>query len=243
MASYESRYAIERIIMKRKQSFRSILIITFAITFSIASTDDASNSQPPAEIARYDVFETLLTASKAYANPFLDVTVTATFTAPSGRQLKVYGFYDGQNTWRLRVAPDEVGHWRYVTHAGNAADSGLDGRTGTFICVPSRNKGFIRPDKKHKYYFSYSDGTPFFALGDTCSVTCKALSDANRKAYLDVRAGKPFNFLRIFASLTFNAWTGKLWSDAISHDSDGFPWGGTPQSPDYDRLNPAYFQR
>ena len=84
MASYESRYAIERIIMKRKQSFRSILIITFAITFSIASTDDASNSQPPAEIARYDVFETVLTASKAYANPFLDVTVTATFTAPSG---------------------------------------------------------------------------------------------------------------------------------------------------------------
>ena len=239
--------------MKKQLLIRTILIVVFAASFSIASADDKSRpsgqpqnvakGQQQAEIARYDVFEAVLTASKAYANPFLDVTVTATFTAPSGRKLEVFGFYDGQNTWRLRVAPDEVGQWSYVTHAGNVADSGLDRQTGVFKCVPSRNKGFIRPDKKHKYYFSYSDGTPFFALGDTCSVTCKALSHANRKAYLDARAGKPFNFLRIFASLTFNAWTGKPWSDVISHDPDGFPWGGTPQSPDYDRLNPAYFQR
>jgi dienelactone hydrolase len=195
------------------------------------------------EVGRYEVFEIALTSSETYANPFLDVTVTAMFTAPSGHQLRVFGFYDGASTWRLRVAPDEVGQWRYVTQASNAADSALNGRTGTFQCVPSQNKGFIRADAEHKYYFSYSDGTPFFALGDTCSITCKALSDANRKAYLDARAGKPFNFLRMFASLTFNAWTGKPWTEAISRDADGFPWGGTPESPDYDRLNPVYFQR
>ena len=125
----------------------------------------------------------------------------------------------------------------------DAADSGLDRPSGTFRCVRSSNKGFLRVDPKRPYSFSFSDGTPFFALGDTCSVTSKALSDANRKAYLDARAGKPFNFLRMFASLTFNAWTGKPWSEAIARDADGFPWGGTPQAPDYDRLNPAYFQR
>jgi dienelactone hydrolase len=238
--------------MKKQLPFRSILIVVFAISLGIASADETSGSPEPAEgavqgqqteIARYDVFEAVLTGSRAYVNPFLEVTVTATFTAPSGRKLRVFGFYDGGTTWRLRVAPDEVGQWRYVTQASDAANSGLDRQTGTFKCVPSRNKGFIRADAKHKYYFSYSDGTPFFALGDTCSVTCKALSDANRKAYLDARASKPFNFLRIFASLTFNAWTARPWSEAISRDADGFPWGGTPQSPDYDRLNPAYFQR
>jgi dienelactone hydrolase len=237
--------------MKRQLLFRSILMVVLTVSLDIASANETSGSpgQPQnaarqqAEIGCYDVFEAVLTASKAYVNPFLDVTLTATFTAPSGHKLKVYGFYDGQNTWRLRVAPDEVGQWHYVTHAGNAEDKGLDGHTGIFKCLSSRNKGFIRPDKKHKYCFSFSDGTPFFALGDTCSVTCKALSDANRKAYLDARAGKPFNFLRIFASLTFNAWTDKPWSEAILHDPDGLPWGGTPESPDYDRLNPTYFQR
>lgn len=194
-------------------------------------------------VARHDVFEAALTSSKAYANPFLDVTVTATFTAPSGRKLAAHGFYDGGTTWRVRLAPDEVGQWRYVTHASDPTDSGLHNRSGALRCGPSRNRGFIRIDPKRKYSFSFSDGTPFFALGDTCTVTCKALSDANRKAYLDARARKPFNFLRMFASLTFNAWSGKPWGEAIARGADGFPWGGTPQSPDYDRLNPAYFQR
>ena len=43
-----------------------------------------------------------LTGSRTYANPFLDVTVKATFTAPSGRTLTAYGFHDGETTWRVR---------------------------------------------------------------------------------------------------------------------------------------------
>jgi dienelactone hydrolase len=128
-----------------------------------------------ASVPRYGVFEAALTASKTYANPFLDVTVRATFTAPSGRKLTAYGFYDGGTTWRVRLAPDEAGQWHYATEASDTADGGLHGRTGTFRCGPSADKGFIRVDPKREYYFSYS--------------------------------------------------------------------GGTPEKPDYDRLNPAYFQR
>jgi dienelactone hydrolase len=204
--------------------------------------DDTVGDQQPTT-ACYDVFEVALTSSRTYANPFLDVTLEATFTSPSGRKLTACGFYDGGSTWRVRLAPDELGQWRYVTQASDPANEGLRRRSRAFQCVRSSNRGFIRVDPERKYSFSFSDGTPFFALGDTCSVTCKALSDANRRAYLDARAGKPFNFLRLFASLTFNAWTAKLWSEAIAQDADGFPWGGTPQAPDYDRLNPAYFQR
>jgi dienelactone hydrolase len=211
-------------------------------TGTLPSAGDTTKEQQ-ATIACHDVFEVALTSARTYTNPFLDVAVQATFTAPSGRTLTAYGFYDGGNTWRVRLAPDEVGQWRYLTQAGDLADDGLHHRSGTFRCVRSSNKGFVRVDPERKYSFSFSNGTPFFALGDTCSVTCKALSDANRRAYLDARAGKPFNFLRVFASLTFNAWTARPWSEAIARDADGFPWGGTPQSPDYDRLNPTYFRR
>lgn len=229
-----------------------VLAISPVSSLVVPAAEDAFRRPLPAEdtvlrdeasVRRYDVFEAALTGSKTYANPFLDVTVKATFRTPSGRQLTAYGFYDGGATWRVRLAPDEAGQWRYGTEASNTADGGLHGRTGTFRCQLSGDKGFLRVDAGRKHYFSYSDGTPFFALGDTCSVTCKALSDANRRAYLDTRAGRPFNFLRMFASLTFNAWTGRPWSAAIGRDADGFPWGGTPQAPDYDRLNPAYFRR
>jgi hypothetical protein len=194
-------------------------------------------------IPRYEIFEVVLTSVKTYANPFMDVTVIATFTAPSGRQLTAYGFYDGNDTWRIRIAPDEVGEWHYVTFASDAANTNLHSQSGLFHCAASQNKGFIRPDSVKKYYFSFSDGTPFFAMGDTCSVVSPTLSDANRRAYLQARAGKPFNFLRMFASLTLNAWTGEPWTEEIAKNPDYWPWGGTYKSPDYDRLNPRYFQR
>jgi dienelactone hydrolase len=225
--------------MKTLLPMAGAVLVTCAVAWAAQDTV----KEQPVTVARYDVFEIALTSAGTYANPFLDVTVTALFTAPSGRQLTAYGFYDGGTTWRVRFAPDELGEWRYITQAAGATDAGLDRRSGVFRCAPSRNKGFLRVDPQHKYSFAFSDGTLFFALGDTCSVTCRALSDANRKRYLDARAGKPFNFVRLFASLTFNAWTGKPWSEAIAQDADGFPWGGTPQAPDYDRLNPAYFQR
>jgi len=104
-----------------------------------------------ANIPRYEVFEAVLTSTKSYGNPFRDVTVTATFTAPSGHKLTAYGFHDGGSTWRLRMAPDEAGQWRYITAASNAGDTGLDGESGSFECMPSAHKGFLRPHPKWKY--------------------------------------------------------------------------------------------
>lgn len=47
-------------------------------------------------------------------NPFVDVTVSATF-AHGGRHVTVEGFYDGNGTYRVRFMPDEIGEWRYET--------------------------------------------------------------------------------------------------------------------------------
>ena len=220
---------------------RGLALGMLALVHSLAAGGIARGQE--FTVPRYEVFEVALTSSKDYANPFLGVTVTGTFTSPTGRKLVAYGFYDGNKTWRIRLAPDGIGVWSYVTQSSDPENEGLRSREGTFRCLPASNRGFIRPSPIRPYVLSYDDSTPFFALGDTCPVTSKGLSDANRKAYLDARAGKPFNFVRTFASLTFNAWTGKPWSERISKDPDGFPWGGTPEAPDYDRLNPAYFQR
>ncbi|MDQ3699860.1 MAG: DUF4038 domain-containing protein [Chloroflexota bacterium] len=67
-----------------------------------------------------------------------DVQVVAELTAPSGRRRHVPGFWDGDNTYRVRFAPDELGVWRYSagTHPGPGA-----GATGlaTYGEAPSGN--------------------------------------------------------------------------------------------------------
>ncbi len=139
-------------------------LLAMAAWIAAASTPSAQSSGVP----RYGVFEAALTSSKTYANPFTDVTVTATFTAPSGRKLTAHAFHDGGGTWKARIAPDETGAWSWTTSSSDTTNTGLHNRGGSFSCVSSSDKGFIRPDPTRKYYFSFSDGSPFYGIGDTC---------------------------------------------------------------------------
>jgi len=188
-----------------------------------------------ADVPQYDVFELSLTSSKAYANPFLDTAVKATFTSPSGRNLTAHGFHDGERSWRVRFAPEEVGVWSYRT---TADDPELHDKAGSFTCTASKRPGFIRPDKARKYWFSFSDGSPFFGMGDTCYGLVNGIGDAQRKTYLDTRSSQKFNFVRFFAAgYPFNA------CRELAEQPDVWPWGGTAAAPDYDRLNPRFFRR
>jgi hypothetical protein len=201
-------------------------LIFFAFTLS-------AQAAPAHQIPRCEVFEAQLESAANYANPFTDVAVTAQFTAPSGKKLTAPGFHDGGNTWRVRLAPDETGDWSFRTTCSDPGNAGLHQHSGSFKCVASSNKGFIRVDPVRKYRFSFEDGTRFFGMGDTCYGLANGISDRQRIAYLDTRAAQKFNFVRFFASGYMSA-TGA---------ADAWPWGGTPMAPDYDRLNPQYFRK
>ena len=188
-------------------------------------------------VLRYDIFEVVLVSEKSYENPFLDVSVEILFTSPTGKELMTYSFYDGQNTWIGRIAPDEVGIWHYQTRVENGSDPGLNDITGMFECLPSDKKGFIRVDPDTKYWFSYDEGAPFYGVGDTCYGMVNGITDSQRLQYLDARAAQKLNFVRFFASgyeedARSNPEAGDLWA-----------WGGSPAAPDYGRYNPAFFRR
>jgi len=66
-------------------------------------------------------------------NPFLDYRFTIILTAPSGREIQVPGFFDGDgqgfgtgNVWRVRFAPDESGVWQYRTSFRQGTDIAID---------------------------------------------------------------------------------------------------------------------
>jgi hypothetical protein len=69
-------------------------------------------------------------------NPFLDVTLSATFTHEDHR-VHVNGFYDGEGIFKIRCMPDQEGQWQFITHS-NVPE--LDNQRGEFLCTtPSAN--------------------------------------------------------------------------------------------------------
>lgn len=109
-----------------------------------------------------------LTAAHVAGNPFTDVSVMATFTAPSGRVIRREAYWDGGTSYKVSFAPTEPGQWTWTLAAPPA--TGLDGRTGALSAtpydgdLPLYRHGFPRVAGR---FLAYDDATPFFWLGDT----------------------------------------------------------------------------
>lgn len=131
-------------------------------------------------------------ASDNGPNPFLDFRLQVRFTAPSGVEYDVPGYFAGDGTgglagevWRVRFAPDESGTWRFRVSfrkgAGIAvhldADAGeptaFDGAEGTLAVDPHSKDapGFYRWGRLEYvggHYLKFRDG-PYWLKGGTDS--------------------------------------------------------------------------
>jgi Protein of unknown function (DUF4038)/Domain of unknown function (DUF5060)/Putative collagen-binding domain of a collagenase len=117
--------------------------------------------------------EIQLKATNSYQNPYTGVTVWVDLKGP-GFHKRVYGFWDGGNSFRVRMLATAPGEWSW-TSGSDPADPGLGGKTGAFSAVPwtesekAENlcrRGFVRPTP-NGHAFELADGTPFLLLGDT----------------------------------------------------------------------------
>ena len=84
-------------------------------------------------IHMWEVHEIVLHAVNQYENPYTDVTVWAQLTGPNFNK-RVFGFWDGGDTWRIRVTATAPGTWTYVTGA-SVDDSGLVGVSGGYFAT------------------------------------------------------------------------------------------------------------
>ncbi len=143
-------------------------------------------------------WETSFRSSRHYEHPVLDVDVWANLTSPSGTPQRAAAFWDGDDIWRVRFCPTEIGHWTYTTESSDVKNEGLHRGAGAFACVPYEGdnllfrKGQIRVAESG-HHFAYADGTPFFLLADTCW-NGPHLSNAEEwERYLNDRAVKRFS--------------------------------------------------
>ncbi len=135
--------------------------------FAIAGPVDAAG-----RIYQWRPMELQLASRRHYERPWSQVDISADFKGPAGQLLRVNGFWDGAAVWRVRFTPPAPGEWSYRLNC-NTSDPAFTGVTGKFNALPAageyplhRHGGILRvaPDG---HYLTYSDGTPFFWLGDT----------------------------------------------------------------------------
>ena len=128
----------------------------------------AGTQEPTAEaecgVGRYTVYEITLPFSEAgLANVWEDVTVSAVFTSPSGKAITVKGFYHSQDTWKIRFAPSELGTYTYHATIAHAPEQKVV--DGSFDCVASQEKGFVRASAQNPLRLVFEDGSLYNALG------------------------------------------------------------------------------
>lgn len=122
----------------------------------------------------WEMKEIVLRAAREYANPYKDVECWVELKGP-GFAKRVYGFWDGGNVFRVRVAATGAGKWTWKSGSNQAGDSGLNGKSGWFTAVEwseaekeanALRRGFLRASA-NGHALEHADGTPFFLTGDT----------------------------------------------------------------------------
>jgi Domain of unknown function (DUF5060)/Protein of unknown function (DUF4038) len=183
-------------------------------------------------VEKWGIQEISLKSSKSYSNPFADVRLECEFKpAHQGHSVDAAGFYDGDNTWKVRLMPTAEGEWTYRTKSN---DSDLNGKTGSFACSPPEpcNHGPVRVQNQD--HFGYADGTPLFVLGTTL-YNWVHRDEALQRQTLESLKQSPFNKVRfcIFPKwYPYNRVEPPLYPYARK-GADKF---------DYERFNPAYFR-
>jgi len=121
-------------------------------------------------VKKYEKFEVLLDLKNVgIENPYDpdDIDVFALFTAPSGKKMKINGFYDNYknaNNWKIRFSPNEIGKYNYQVFVNDAGGKG-ETAINQFTAIESDHHGWIKPSVTNPHYFIQDDGTSFYGVG------------------------------------------------------------------------------
>ncbi len=138
-----------------------------------SAAEEARSTLLRGEAHVWDAQEITLRTARDYRNPYAEVVSWIDLEGP-GFARRVYGFWDGGRTFKVRFVATDPGEWRWRAGSNQPSDEGLGG-SGRLRAVawteaekkanPNR-RGFVRATPSG-HALQYADGTPFFLLGDT----------------------------------------------------------------------------
>jgi hypothetical protein len=174
--------------MKRNRDPDCLALACAVLTAYVASaTADISLRTRQERVGRYERIELSIEVSREYENPFdpCEVKVDTLIVDPHGRSHVLPAFWGqdyerqdlvqsgkavtwcypkGTGSWKARFAPMEVG-----THTARAVLQDRQGEWSSeqvrFESTASSCKGFLRTARDDPRFLEFSEGQPFFAIG------------------------------------------------------------------------------
>lgn len=209
---------------------------------------DADVPSAAPKIHVWEKQEITLTSSRSFSNPYTDVVVWVDLAGP-GFHKRVYGFWDGGRTFRVRLLATSPGEWEWRS-SSEPFDPGLSGKSGSFHAIEwmeaekqqnTLRRGFLRPTPNH-HALEQADGTPFFVIGDTWySVGTNRFRwydddherplgpQAGFKDYVRYRKAQGFNWVNVIAA--FPNW-----------ETDALPWHIVMNDPERTTVRSAWLE-
>ena len=224
---------------------RKLSVLSWSISVLVVALCPVPSS---AVVHVWEKQELTLTSSRSFANPYRDVVVWVDLVGPYFRK-RVYGFWDGGNTFRVRLVATEPGAWKWSSNSVPPV-TGLDGKKGSFSAIswteqekqenPLRS-GFLRATA-NGHALEAADGTPFFVIGDTWWALGtnrfrwydddeeRPLGpDAGFKDYVRFRKTQGYNWVNMIAA--FPNWM-----------TDSFPWHVVMNDPEKTTVRSAWLE-
>jgi hypothetical protein len=230
------------------------LVALSPVVLSISSVCSAqpqlSLPAPTPQVGKYEKLEVEIQIDRFYeptANPFDPdaVDMRLVLKTPGGTRVEVPAFYcrkyerrldvpgargtgwmypQRYPVWLARVAPTETG--QYEAWAEVKAPDGT-GRSNTvrFTCVPSKRRGFVQVSREDPRYFAFTDGTPFFPIGQNLAFIGESqhVKMSNFEGIFGKLSANGANYLRIWTCC-------QDWALAIESPRSawGRSWSGRP---------------
>lgn len=186
--------------------------------------------------------EWTLTGNRHGEDPWGEVTVRAVMTGADGSILRVPAYWDGGETWKVRLTAARPGTWRVRTECSDPSDAGLHGQEATLEVGPADvqsgnplySHGPVRIAASGKY-FEHADGAPFHWLADTWWML------------MSERVAWPDGFAELTARRVKQGFS--VVQTVVGFQPDTTPFdgrdanaGGSPWIEGYKHINPGYFQ-
>ncbi len=213
------------------------LLYTILLVFSSLLPESLSAQK---NIPQWGCFETSFTC-KTKGNPFTEVGLNATFINNETHDtVRVTGFYDGNDIFKVRFMPLKQGLWTYEI---KSSESKLNGRKGSLVCIKPEtgNHGMVKVGKSCD--FTFSDGGSYSPFGTT-AYAWTHMDNGIQNLTLKSLAQSGFNKVRMcifpkyYALVKEEPASYPYEIKSVTTDSKGekhYEW-------DFNRFNPQFFQ-
>jgi len=215
----------------KKQRYYLIVLIFYSVFLSNWAVVQQ-------KVEQWNRFEILIKHTFK-GNPYSGVKLSATFVGKD-TSFVVSGFYDGDDTFRIRFMPPKIGIWTYKTLSNVPA---LNKKTGSFECVKAsvNNHGMVKVSDT--YNFKYADGKQYYPFGTT-AYAWTHMGQELQETTLNTLKNSGFNKVRMCV-FPKNY-------DLVKEEPEIYPYlikeikndanGNEIKVWDFDRFNPVFFQ-